>query len=243
MKRIMRRIFVIAFALMCVSLVYSSQAVDAKKMSSANQAQKKALKKVPGGYVTEVDIDMENGVLVYEVELFKGKKEYNLQYSSANGKLIEYGWDVQNYYNYNASQTGMSKKAIQKKALSKVKNAKVLSMVSDYDDGVLEYKVRLSKGSKQYKLVYDAANGKLIEYEWKVVSKKSSGATKYIGVDKAKTIALKKAPGADVVKVEYDNDDGLAVYEVELRDGIYEYDITLNAKTGAVLEFDKDIDD
>ncbi len=243
MKKVIRRIFVIVFVLACVSLVNGSQDVDAKKINSVNQAQKKAVKKVPGANVTEVDIDMENGVMVYDVELLKGGREYTLQYSSANGKLLEYGWDIQGYYNSDTSKPDLSKKQIQKKAQNKVKKGKILSTVLDYDDGVSEYKVKLSKGAKEYKLVYDAKSGRLIEYEWKIIPKKSSKADKYIGVEKAKSIALKKAPNADVIKVEYDNDDGLSVYEIEMREGAYEYELKLNAKTGAVLEFEKDIFD
>ncbi len=243
MKKNVIHIFAVAFALVCMSLICSPQEADAKKMNNANQAQQAALKKVPGAQVTEVDIDMENGVIVYDVELFKGNKEYTLQYSSANGKLIEYGWDIQGYYNTDTSKPDLSKQQVQKKAKNKVKKAKILSVVSDYDDGVTEYKVRLSKGTKEYKLVYDAKSGKLIEYEWKIVPKKSAKASKYIGVKKAKSIALKKAPNATVIKCEFDNDDGLAAYEIEMREGMYEYDVKLNAKTGAVLEFEKDIDD
>ncbi len=54
---------------------------------------------------------------------------------------------------------------------------------------------------------------------------------------------MKKAPGASITKFEFDKDDGIAVYEVELRKGIYEYEVKINAATGAIIEFEKDIED
>ena len=50
-------------------------------------------------------------------------------------------------------------------------------------------------------------------------------------------------PGAQFVKVEFDNDDGVPVYEIEMRSGRVEYDLTIHAKTGKILEYDQDIDD
>ena len=62
-------------------------------------------------------------------------------------------------------------------------------------------------------------------------------------MEKAKTIALSKAPGATVVKVKFDKDDGVAVYEVDMVEGIYEYEVEINARTGKIIKFEKEIDD
>ena len=70
---------------------------------------------------------------------------------------------------------------------------------------------------------------------------KKSSSSKYIGVPKAKSIANKKVPGAQVVKVEYDNDDGIPVYEVEMIKGNMEYELKIHAKTGKILEYEQDM--
>ncbi len=59
-------------------------------------------------------------------------------------------------------------------------------------------------------------------------------------MEKAKQIALDAVPGATVYKAEYDVDDGVAVYEIELIKGSYEYEFKIDANTGAILEQDKD---
>ena len=43
--------------------------------------------------------------------------------------------------------------------------------------------------------------------------------------------------------MEFETDDGVAVYEVSMVKGQYEYDVKIDAKTGKILEFEKDIDD
>lgn len=242
MKKYLKNGVICSVLFFTFSLICSFVSAEAKAIQSANQAQEAALREVPSATVVEVDTDMENGELVYEVELHKGGKEYNLHYRSSDGKLVKYEWDFIRPPHTNQNKRNLSKQTIEKKALGQVKNATVLSTALKYDDGRAEYKVRLKKGNKQYKLVYDAKSGKLLEYEWEITENHSS-SSKYIGAAKAKEIALKKVPGATVVKVEFDHDDGMAVYEVELIKGNYEYELKINAKNGAIIEFEKDFAD
>ena len=78
------------------------------------------------------------------------------------------------------------------------------------------------------------------------VASQSQGKTSqdYIGEEKAKEIMQKKASGAEIVEFEfdgYDDDDNEpATYEGELVKGNIEYEITVDAVTGEVLEFEKD---
>ncbi len=64
-----------------------------------------------------------------------------------------------------------------------------------------------------------------------------------ISRDRAIQIALGRVSGAtaaNVVKCQLDRDDGIQVYEIEIRVGRQEYDIEINAVTGAILDFDAD---
>ncbi len=101
----------------------------------------------------------------------------------------------------------------------------------------------MKKGNKNYELDYHARTGKLIGYEWEELLKPKNSNNGYIGVEKAKQIALQKVPGATVVKAKFDRDDGKAVYEIELIKDIYEYDIEIDAVTGKILDFEQDTRD
>ncbi|MCI9418425.1 MAG: hypothetical protein HFG32_00175 [Eubacterium sp.] len=245
MKKTIQSVMVCCMFFFVFSILSGTDTVEAKKMTSVEQAKKAALKKVPSATVIKVGADYEDGVRVYEVELLKAGKEHNFEYRASDGKLLQYDWEINNPPIQDQNKKNISKKAIQKKARNKVKKATVLGTALTYDDGRAEYKVKLSNKSKSYKLVYDAKSGKLLEYEWKLLaSGGSSGADgKDIGLEKAKSIAQKKAPGATIVKAKRDTDDGIKVYEIELVQGMYEYDVKIDAKTGKILEFEKDIDD
>lgn len=75
----------------------------------------------------------------------------------------------------------------------------------------------------------------------------NKNAGNYIGVDKAKEIAVKHAGlSADDVtfsKAKLENDDGITEYEVEFYRGRMEYDYSINAKNGEILEYDSEYED
>ena len=75
-------------------------------------------------------------------------------------------------------------------------------------------------------------------------------SSKYIGVDKAKSIALKdagvSASSVTFTKAKLDRDDGVAVYEIEFYSGDTEYEYEIDATSGAVRDRDsehRDYDD
>ena len=78
-------------------------------------------------------------------------------------------------------------------------------------------------------------------------SETKTPSSKYIGSDKALSIALKDAGvssgSADVRKNKLDWDDGVRVYEVKFYAGNTEYEYEINATTGAVIDKDADYDD
>lgn len=72
----------------------------------------------------------------------------------------------------------------------------------------------------------------------------ASAANNYIGVERAKAIALKDAgvSGVTFVKAKLDYEDGVRVYDVEFYKGNVEYDYEIDAVTGQIREKDLDIE-
>lgn len=240
MRETGRRLAAVVMILCSVVVVLPTN-VQAKKISSVSAAKKLARNKVKGASVTEVDTDYENGNIVYEVELQKGKREYSLEFRASDGKLMEYKWELA-YVDSSDASKKVSKAAIRKAAKKQVKKAKIVSVVFDDDLYNPEYDVVMKKGNKKYELTFHARNAKLVEYKWKITAGKKA-KTKYIGLTKAKSIASKKVPGGQFVKVEFDKDDGVAVYEVEMKKDGMEYEMKIHAKSGKILEYEVDMDD
>lgn len=75
----------------------------------------------------------------------------------------------------------------------------------------------------------------------------SNNTSNKITLDQAKDIALKHAKlsnnNVTFVKAEEDTEDGVKRYDIEFYTDNTEYDYEINADTGEVIEFDKDIED
>ncbi len=244
MKKRTRRLpapMLLAACLALIGLLAFPSTAEAKKITSLRQAAKLAVKEVKNANVTEIDSDYEKGQLVYEVQLIKGTKEYDITYRAADGKMLSYDME-EHVFQRNSKKKIMSRKKCQNLALKKVPGGKITSLVQKYDDGVPIFKVKLTKNTKKYTLKYHARTGKLLEYGWelKTTSQNTSANNGYISLTKAKNIALAKIPGATVVKAESDRDDGIPVYEITLVKGAMEYDITIHAKSGKILEIDSE---
>lgn len=215
----------------------------AKAITSTKEAEQKALQKVEGATVIESEYDKDDGVYVYDIELFKDSKKYDLTYRASDGKLISYSWEKTDV-SAQSNKKKLSESKIRSKAQKKVTNATITSCVQKRDDGIDIYKVKLTsdakKDRKKYTLEYHARTGALIEYKWELTSDSPDSADDYISKEKAEKIALTEVPGATVVKSKLDTDDGVTIWDVELVKGRYEYEFEIDAKTGRILDYDVD---
>ena len=123
----------------------------------------------------------------------------------------------------------------------------------DYEYGRMVYEVDFDANGAEYEYEIDAKSGDILLFEIERNGTKQQGGSMtqesagYIGAEKAKSIALSNAglTAASVTGLvsELDSDDGTAVYEVEFMYGGYEYDYEIDAKSGAILKSDKELDD
>jgi len=139
------------------------------------------------------------------------------------------------------------------------------SVELDEYDGRLHYDVKFYVKGYEADYEIDAYTGEIltweVEHEGTVDREKktntagnsqgavsiSAGNSADIGSDAAKAVALSHAGLTEAqvtdLRVEKDRDDGRVEYEVEFRAKGMEYEYTIDAATGAVLEHEKDRDD
>ncbi len=136
-----------------------------------------------------------------------------------------------------------------------------LTAEKDWDDGSKHYDVEFFKGDYEYDYEIDAATGKILTHSKEKEDDKSASSSKpassstssskTISKSKAKSIALAKAGLKESqvknLAVKLDKDDGRTYYDVEFKytkgNVTYEYDFEINAVSGKIVEWDKDIDD
>ena len=130
----------------------------------------------------------------------------------------------------------------------KAANAVFLKASLDWDDGRAQYEVEFYSGNTEYDYDIDALTGAILSSDRELedfdIGTVSSSSDKVISAEKAKSIALNRAPsGSTVVKCQLDRDDGRTIYEVELRNGRMEYDCDIDAVSGQILKWESDYDD
>lgn len=215
---------------------------------------------IKDNYEYEVDVNAKTGQIIkFEKEaIFTPNSNGNANNASANTQQST-------TQNNNASTTrkayiGESKaKSIM---LNKVPGATISKFYLD-NDATPEYDGELIKGDYEYDISVDAVTGEIREFSKEriynntttntttnnntnVNSSASSNKVNttttsktYIGEAKAKSIMLSKVPGATIRSFHFDG-DSTPEYEAELVKDGYEYDISVNALTGAIREFSKE---
>lgn len=116
----------------------------------------------------------------------------------------------------------------------------------DYDDGASHYDIEFYDSSYKYEYEIDM-KGEIISYDRDSLSNQSVSQdmnSKYIGIDKAKSLALenagKKSSDVNFTKAKLERDDGVWKYEIEFVAGTTEYEYDIDAISGKVLSHDVD---
>lgn len=137
-------------------------------------------------------------------------------------------------------------------AKSKVPGGMITSIELDYELSRAVYEIEIHLNEYEYDLKLDAATGKGIslrkeydkdynrptEINTKNLTQNSTADYAQVSIrqTEAEAIALEQVPGATIQKIELDREHGQMVYEVELRKDYVEYDVEINAATGAVIK-------
>ena len=207
----------------------------------------------------KVEKDYDDGRLEYEVEFYAGTTEYDYVISGVDGTILEQ--DVEQEGGSHTTRptqpsTGSDIGAEKAKSIAlshagfTASQVQRLKVEKDYDDGRLEYEVEFYAGTTEYDYVISGVDGTILEQD--VEQEGGSHTTRPtqpstgsdIGAEKAKSIALSDAgftaSQVQDLQVEKDNDDGRLEYEVEFQVNGTEYEYTISAADGTILE--KDID-
>lgn len=128
-------------------------------------------------------------------------------------------------------------------------DAKFTEAKLDSDDLVAHYDIEFIAGANEYDYEIAVADGSILKKEVEPAdpskpSKPQPDVSGYISIDEAKAIALKKvsldASKVTFKKAELDTDDRTPHYDIEFVSGGYEYEFEIDAKSGKILEFDRE---
>ncbi len=219
-------------------------------------AKQTALARVSGA--TEKDIyewklDYDDGRPEYEGKIIYGGTEYEFTIDATTGKIVSYDYDAESYTPSQSTNTNanvkISEATAKQTALARVSGATekdIYEWKLDYDDGCPEYEGKIIYGGTEYEFTIDATTGKIVSYDYDAESYTPSQSTNTnanvkISEATAKQTALARVSGAtekDIYEWKLDYDDGCPEYEGKIIYGGTEYEFTIDANTGAIIEWD-----
>lgn len=178
----------------CISLIGCNKSSTPNNQNSNNskitmeQAQEIALKhaKLTSDQVSfiKTDTELENGIEVYNIEFSYENKEYDYKINSANGEIVEYDSDIEDYditqqqatkgnksvtpnnQNSNNSKITVEKaKEISLKHANLKDNQVIFNKTEmDYDNGVQVYDIEFHYNNIEYNYEIDANTGNILSY-------------------------------------------------------------------------------
>lgn len=227
------------------------------------KAKEIAIAKAGGGDVVSIELDVDDGVMVYEGELIYNNVEYDFDINALDGTILKWEED-RNGVNIDTSNV-IGEARAKEIILAKAPGAEITKLVLDEDDGILYYEGYARVDSKLYEFEVKADDGVIRKWELESDNSSSnnsnsgSGSTSTpkptatpkpttapstaISMDDARALVLEKVPGATIVKIEQDYDDGRKIYEGEAYKGSTEYDFEIDAATGKFIKWEQDWND
>lgn len=208
------------------------------------------------------------GVICYKVEFTSGDHAYSYSINAENGEVLEASYRDKNAAPADSTQTdtpasgatttpaqitpstststgAVDEAKAQEIALAhagvNAADATITKSKLDYDDGRQVYELEWYANGAKYDYEVAVATGEIVNsgYEAKTVVGTGNSAT--VSEATAKQTALARVSGAtaaNIYKFKLDFDDGRWEYEGEIRYGTTEYDFTIDANTGAIIEWD-----
>ena len=194
-------------------------------------------------------LDYENGRRVYEVEFYSGSTEYDYEIDAADGSVLSYDYDAERY-TPQQSQTSNDIGVEQAKTVAlnhagvAASDAVFVHAKLDYDDGRRVYEVEFYSGSREYDYEIDAASGDILSYDYDAerytLQQPQTGSL--LSEARVKEIVEARAGTTGTYReFKLERDDGRTVYEGELRSGWTEYEFTVDAYSGDILEWSVDL--
>mgnify|MGYP002673804289 CR=1 FL=1 len=208
------------------------------------------------------------GVTCYKVEFTSGDHTYAYSISAENGEVLEASYRDKNAAPADSTQTdtpasgatttpaqitpstststgAVDEAKAQEIALAhagvNAADATITKSKLDYDDGRQVYELEWYANGAKYDYEVAVATGEIVNFGYKAKTVVGTGNSATVSEATAKQTALSRVPGAtaaNIYKFKLDFDDGRWEYEGEIRYGTMEYDFTIDANTGALLEWD-----
>lgn len=206
----------------------------------------------------KVELDYDDGRWEYEIEFYTsaGKYEYDIDASSGailqkESEAAQTGAAPSGTSSSGTSSSGSGASSVIEESRAKdialqdagvsASAATFTQMELERDDGRWEYEIDFYANGTEYEYTIDAQSGTILKRDSESEPGKASSSTGVtVSMEEAKALAQAKAPNATLVEISFDYDDGIPVYEGELREGQTEYEFEIDGRNGSFLKWEAD---
>lgn len=212
-------------------------------------------------------LDTENGSAEYEVEFVCQNAEYDYRISALTGEILAMNCEMGNY-DVDSLPPGVTQANTAPGADGQYIGSEAAKQIAlghagltadevyfvharlEQDDGSWKYDVEFHSGNTEYDYDIHASTGEILSFdqdaEYHRHGADASVSQGQITEEEARQIALAHAGVAEGdaqgLKIEYDYDHGRGEYEVEWYVGRMEYSCDVDAGTGEIFSFEKELD-
>ena len=227
------------FGLSVVGVSYASQnLVSNVKQVTPEVAKSIMLNKVPGANILEFSYDGDDKTPKYDGTLIKDNYEYEVDVNAKTGQIIKFEKEaifVANNGSANNASTNNQQATTQQNASINSNTSANSNVTTNKNTSTNVNNNITTNKNTSANVNSNATTNKNTSTN---VNNNATTNKTYIGEAKAKSIMLSKVPGATIRSFHFDI-DSTPEYEAELVKDGYEYDISVNALTGAIREFSK----
>lgn len=200
------------------------------------QRSELATKYLPAG-VQFVKEELDDGLISLEYVSEDRTAEYDLKLDQ-NGNAFSLSYDL--YFDRGGASAKLSEAEVFDLIKALYPDATNLTARLEMDDMLYEYKVFFTTPTLSAEYQLNAESGQILEYKLHYTVTPATGAAVAAPVADANSpagIIAAKYPGASVIHVELDYDDGMQIYEGKASYNGMLYDFEINAANGAIIEW------
>lgn len=159
----------------------ASQSTNQKQFLTFDEASAKALQEVDGK-ITDIELDRDDRVPHFEIDIDKGGYEYDLKLDAVTGEILEQKRekddnddnDDDRDDNYSSDEKSSSAAASTNDYISsneavaaaeKVASGTIKDVELDNDDGVAYYEIKFEDGRTEHEVKVNATDGSILKHE------------------------------------------------------------------------------
>ena len=213
-------------------------------------------------------MDQDDGTMLYEIEFCTDSKTYEYEIDARTGAVLTADSETGSLPT-DPDQRITAAQAREKvlEHLGMEAGAVTFKKVElDHDDNRMRYEIVLVAGSREYEYELDAQDGAVLSWDYEELENddlpeqdtgdadedddsddrpETAPGGSVLSPEAARASALQHAglSSASFTKTKLDQDDGRSVYEIEFHTEDCEYEYQIDAITGAVLDYEMNVED